>query len=104
MINSLLVGVAFLAAGLGPAAGARASGIGSAFESADGPYLYVANQASASVTVIDVMTDEVVRTIDLTRLGFSENAKPHELVPRVLIRPSFAPMSGASAITGRSSI
>lgn len=80
MINSLLIGVAFLAAGLGPAAGARASGIGSAFESADGPYLYVANQASASVTVIDVMTDEVVRTIDLTRLGFSENAKPHHVV------------------------
>jgi YVTN family beta-propeller protein len=77
--HPLLVGIAFLAAGLGPVSGARVSGPQMAIEAVAGPYVYVANQSSASVSVIDVTTDQVVRTIDLTKLGFSENAKPHHV-------------------------
>jgi YVTN family beta-propeller protein len=43
-------------------------------------YLYVANQGSPSVSVIDMESDEVVYTVDLMALGFSANAKPHHVV------------------------
>jgi YVTN family beta-propeller protein len=42
-------------------------------------WLYVCNQNDASVAVIDMTTNRVVRTIDLTKLGFSANAKPHHI-------------------------
>jgi len=42
--------------------------------------LYVCNQASATVSVIDPDSNAVVRTVDLTEKGFSENAKPHHVV------------------------
>ncbi|MGH7578401.1 MAG: beta-propeller fold lactonase family protein [Longimicrobiales bacterium] len=45
---------------------------------ADG-LLYVCNQDDATVSVIDVATQRVVRTIDLQALGFSANAKPHHI-------------------------
>ncbi len=64
MIRALLLGVSLVAAG--PAA-------------APAQLVYVANQGSASVSVIDMATDQVVRTLDLTRLGFTENAKPHHV-------------------------
>lgn len=41
--------------------------------------LYVCNQNDATVSVIDVATQQVVRTIDLQALGFSANAKPHHI-------------------------
>jgi YVTN family beta-propeller protein len=41
--------------------------------------LYVCNQNDASVSVVDVATNQLVRTIDLTKLGFSPNAKPHHV-------------------------
>lgn len=41
--------------------------------------LYVCNQNDASVSVVDIATNKVVRTIDLTKLGFSANAKPHHV-------------------------
>ena len=41
--------------------------------------LYVCNQNDATVSVIDLTTNKVVRTIDLTTLGFSKNAKPHHV-------------------------
>lgn len=41
--------------------------------------LYVCNQNDASVSVIDQATNRVVRTVDLTKLGFSANAKPHHV-------------------------
>ncbi|MEX2531886.1 MAG: YncE family protein [Gemmatimonadota bacterium] len=41
--------------------------------------LYVCNQDDASVTIIDVEAREVVRTVDLQALGFSENARPHHI-------------------------
>lgn len=39
--------------------------------------VYVANQASASVSVIDAGSGEVVATIDMTRYGFDGNSRPH---------------------------
>ncbi len=41
---------------------------------------YVANQNAASVSVIDMEHNLVIRTVDLTEYGFSENAKPHDVV------------------------
>lgn len=42
-------------------------------------FLYVANQNSATVSVIDINTDEVVHTVDLQALGFPPMAKPHHI-------------------------
>lgn len=39
--------------------------------------LYVTNQGSASITVIDQQKLAIDTVIDLTKLGFSPNAKPH---------------------------
>lgn len=39
--------------------------------------VYVANQASASVSVVDAASGEVVETIDLTRYGFDGDSRPH---------------------------
>ncbi len=40
-------------------------------------HIYVCNQGSASVTVINAETLEISDTIDLQELGYSANAKPH---------------------------
>lgn len=40
-------------------------------------YVYVCNQNSASISIINVETLEVEETINLQDLGFSSNAKPH---------------------------
>jgi DNA-binding beta-propeller fold protein YncE len=42
--------------------------------------LYVTNQVGASITVIDQTRLEVDSVIDLKKLGFSANAKPHHVV------------------------
>jgi len=42
--------------------------------------IYVANQASATVSIIDPDSNAVVQTVDLVEKGFSENAKPHHIV------------------------
>lgn len=44
------------------------------------PVLYVANQDDATVTRIDAVTLDVLGTLDLRTLGFSDNAKPHHIV------------------------
>ncbi len=41
--------------------------------------LYVCNQGSALVSVIDMESNLVIRTVDLQALGFSANAKPHHV-------------------------
>jgi YVTN family beta-propeller protein len=41
--------------------------------------LYVGNQNDATVSVIDTRTNSVVRTVDLQKLGFTANAKPHHV-------------------------
>jgi YVTN family beta-propeller protein len=43
-------------------------------------FVYVANQASGKVTVIDAATDSVVAVVDFPSLGFSANPKPHHIV------------------------
>ncbi|MEN8143631.1 MAG: beta-propeller fold lactonase family protein [Gemmatimonadota bacterium] len=43
------------------------------------PWLYVANQVSATVSVIDMEADSVIATVDLQALGFTSNAKPHHV-------------------------
>jgi len=42
--------------------------------------VYVANQASGKVTVIDAATDSVVAVVDFTTMGFSAHPKPHHIV------------------------
>ena len=42
--------------------------------------LYVANQGVAMVSVIDMTTNLLIRTVDLQTLGFSPNAMPHHIV------------------------
>src|SRR2546430_8456301 len=42
--------------------------------------VYVANQASGKVTVIDAATDSVVAIVDFTTLGFSAHPRPHHIV------------------------
>jgi len=44
-----------------------------------GELLYVCNQNDATVSVIDMGTNRVIRTVDLKKLGFSANAKPHHV-------------------------
>ena len=41
--------------------------------------LYVCNQGSAVISVIDMESNLVVRTVDLQDLGYSANAKPHHI-------------------------
>lgn len=43
----------------------------------DDTLLYVCVQDDAKIAVVDMLRREVVRTIDLTALGFSATAKPH---------------------------
>lgn len=42
-----------------------------------GERVYVANQASASVSVVDAESGDVVRTVELADLGFDANSRPH---------------------------
>ncbi len=44
----------------------------------EGPRLYVANQGSASVSVIDAESGRVLDTVDLQALGFDANCRPHD--------------------------
>ena len=44
-----------------------------------GPFLYVANQEAAAVTVIDLETHEIAEIIDLEAMGYGANAKPHHV-------------------------
>ena len=45
----------------------------------DPPYVYVCNQSSATVSVIDMNTFEIVETVDLKAFGFDTNARPHHI-------------------------
>ena len=42
--------------------------------------LYAANQSVAIVSVIDMETNQVIRTVDLQELGLQKNAWPHHIV------------------------
>ena len=41
--------------------------------------LYAANQSVAVVSVIDMETNQVIRTVDFQKYGFQENASPHHI-------------------------
>ena len=45
-----------------------------------GPNLYVCNQGEATISVIDMASNQVVSKVDLQAHGFSENAKPHHVL------------------------
>ncbi|MES2176357.1 MAG: beta-propeller fold lactonase family protein [Gemmatimonadota bacterium] len=47
---------------------------------AQGAKLYITNQSGASITVVDQTKLVVDTVIDLTKLGFSPNAKPHHAI------------------------
>src|SRR5690554_2128519 len=44
-----------------------------------GQFLFVCNQDDATVSIIDLETNRIVRTVDFKALGFSANAKPHHV-------------------------
>jgi DNA-binding beta-propeller fold protein YncE len=69
-----LARAAVLVAALVFATGVHTSGAGA------GDLLYVCIQDDAKIAVIDMDALRVVRTIDLTALGYSINAKPHHIV------------------------
>lgn len=46
---------------------------------AEGPYVYVANQGAATVTVIDASDASIVAVIRLEELGFGASARPHHV-------------------------
>ena len=89
MKKSLLLGVALGLVPTAPAACASAGPAprevadpivyGGAAAATDGPFLYVANQEAASVTVIDLTTNEVAEVIDLEAMGYGATAKPHDI-------------------------
>lgn len=47
---------------------------------APSPKLYVCNQGEATVSIIDMKSRTIDATVDLKERGFSENAKPHDVV------------------------
>jgi len=73
-------GAALLALGLGAAVPAQIQAQASVQASDPGhEYVYVAIQGDAQISVLDATTLEEVQRIDLTALGFSDNAKPHHI-------------------------
>jgi YVTN family beta-propeller protein len=79
---TLALAVAIAAAGCAAQTSQPASGVTGALSAPQlaGELLYVCNQNDASVSIIDMGTNRVVRTVDLQKLGFSANAKPHHVV------------------------
>lgn len=67
------------AAGAPPAQAAPGERGAPAATAAPASWLYVCNQDDATVSVLDMETLQVVRTVDLQALGYSANAKPHHV-------------------------
>jgi len=82
MIKNLATSLATAAVGLTAlstvACGATASGAMPVAPDT-GSRIYVANQAAATVTVIDMASNTAVATVDLQALGFGPEAKPHHV-------------------------
>ena len=68
-----------LALGMAGLVAVRAAAAPVTAPSTEGPFLYVANQEAAAVTVIDLETHAVVEVIDLEAMGYGANAKPHHV-------------------------
>lgn len=60
------------------APGAKGSRPAAGGPAAEGPFLYVANQNGASVSILDLGEGAEVARIDLQALGFGPNARPHD--------------------------
>lgn len=73
--RSLSAALILVAAACAPAT----RGATSPAASAEGELLYVCNQNDATVSIIDLGTNQVIETVDLQQLGFSANAKPHHI-------------------------
>lgn len=69
-----LASLLLLAAACAPAVAGAGPGV-----TGPAPMVYVPNQSSATVSVIDTRLDSVVATVDLQALGFSATAKPHHV-------------------------
>lgn len=79
--RSRLFGAALGLVGLLVAPGAASGQAGGEAGAApSGGYVYVPNQADATISVVDTETRRVVATVDLRKHGFSANAKPHDVV------------------------
>jgi DNA-binding beta-propeller fold protein YncE len=72
------VAVLVLACASAPNAGTSPPDAGASPPRGQGPFLYVANQNGASVSIIDVVERDESARIDLRTLGFGPNAKPHD--------------------------
>lgn len=68
----------FLAVAIGLASYLLAASTAHAQAAAD-QLLYVCNQNGASISVVDMERNDVIHTIDLREMGFSENARPHHI-------------------------
>jgi YVTN family beta-propeller protein len=75
-MRSLLAPVAAV---LAAACAAPVTQTGAAGGGTAGDLLYVCNQDDATVSIIDMATNRVVRTVDLQQIGFSATAKPHHI-------------------------
>ncbi len=86
LVLFLVLGCAWPAAGeRAVASGGGLAGEGSGAEVSSsrtegGEYLFVCVQDEAQIAVLDQATGELVHTIDLTELGYSERAQPHHVV------------------------
>lgn len=87
--TGLLGGALLLLAGTGAcASGGSGAGSGGAAASpaeetagaGGGGFLYVPNQADATISVVALPEREVVETVDLQALGYPPNAKPHDVI------------------------
>jgi len=65
---------------------------------AQGQRLYVANQDDATVSIVDVTTRRVIETLDLAKLGFGPNAKPHHVQVEPDGRHWYLTMIGAGKV------
>ena len=87
-IGRFILGVVVLACALAVAT-ARAQ---------SGQLLYVCVQDDAKIAVVDMAKAEVVRTIDLTKLGFPATAKPHFIVVEPDGAHFYASLIGANKV------
>lgn len=77
-IAFLSIAIMVLVVGMLPVQGQAHNGKGSV--SFEDQRIYVCNQGAATLSVIDVESNEIIDRIDLQDLGFSANAKPHHTV------------------------
>ena len=60
--------------------------------------LYVCNQGSATISVIDMASMEIVHTVDLKTLGYDKNAKPHHVAVEPDGSSFYVSLIGASKV------